>query len=448
MNEPNESGLPDAAVDPRYQAYHVPDDVDRAPIIPTEPVVAARSLPSPHEVRAAVRWMASWKEPHDGTSIVTRRMLRALNAAGRPVFLPPAGLQMRYAIDPLVLHEVEEMYERIPLSQPIHFHHLVPSEIGIRAALYPSNTADKDPEGAERMHGRKILFSVWEQMPSSGWSTSVTALMLAKFAHHVVPCAHNAEVLRRAGVPSEKITVIHHPFEEREAEALSAPRDPNDDARTPYRFYTQGKWEPRKDPITVIRAFLRAFGNDASVPATLRVLTSPWWTGKKYPQPDAAIRFAAIAEGVAVPRAEELVTIDTNKYESMVDIHRAHDCYVSASHGEAWGMPAHDACIAGNLLLVPHYGGFAEFAKGHPAVPFTVGPVDFDYAFKFSPAKPTWAHVSVDDLAMSMLSAASNRPTPPSYFDGDNFARQNPVEVGLQLRRVVDNVIGPGYAWR
>ncbi len=447
---------PDETLEERFEPYVLDDEhLDRAPTMPSDPVVAQASGRSPHEVRAAVRWVAGWKDPYDGTAIVTRRMALALDAAGRPVFLPPAGLQMRYAIDPLVLHEVEKLYERQPRSQPIHFHHLVPSETGVRAALYPSTTMDQDPEGAEQMHRRKILFSVWEQMPSSSWASSVTAIMLQKFAAHIVPCEHNAEVLRRAGVPAEKITVIHHPFDEREADALSAPRDRNVNRTVPYRFYTMGKWEPRKDQVGVMRAFLRAFVarggwgvvSDAPQP-TLNVITSPWWEGKGYPKLEEAIAYAAATENVPLAVAKALIRVDTKRRESMVDVHRHHDCFVSASHGEAWGMPAHDACIAGNLLLVPHYAGFAEFAKGHPPVPFREGPVDFsDYAFKFQPAKPTWAHVDVDVLAQMMSDAAFERPAPPSYFDGDNFARQNPVEVGQQLRRVIDHVIGDGYAW-
>lgn len=440
-----------------YVAKDVNDSLPTNPLAPPE--VAVASARKPTDVRAAVQWNGSWKQPFDGTAIITRRYANALDQSGIPVFMPASGSYSRLAVDRIVTDEVETLIDRTPLSQPVHLHHLVPTEASLRAALYPGNSAEMDPEGAEERHRRKILLSVWEQMPIGDWRGAWVAQLLCKFAHHIVPCSHNAEVLRRAGVPDDKITIIHHPFSVEDAHALSEGKGSHEPDPAHYRFYTMGKWEPRKQALAVMVAFLRtwrALRGVAGAPRiTLTVVAAPWYTPPRdaarmglrpYPALEDAIARASEDAGVHVEIARELITIDSGKRASQVEFHVAHDCFVTASHGEAWGMPCHDAVLAENHVLAPKWGGFEAYLPGE-GLPFRMVPIRRDNLYLYGSQKAEWAEVIPEALVEAMTSAAVHR-TRGVPFSNENFDRQNPAAVGKQLRAVVEKVIGPGYAWR
>ncbi len=459
-NKRPEAAAPGEGIAERTEAFWLEEGHDLTPPeTPETPVVAQAAAPHVFEVKAALRWIAAWKQPHDGTSIVTRRMAVALDLAGIPVFLPPTGNFMRWDLDPGVLGEIDTLYTRYAPTQPVTLHHLIPSESGLRHALYPATSYQHDSEEAEATHPRRILFSVWEQEPSKGWETSEMARLLQRFGAHIVPCAHNAKVLLAAGVAPEKIHVIPHPYSEADAAALDAWPARKSSPYAPYSFYTMGKWEPRKRPYETIVAFLRAYlwlmhnRADRRRPLpTLTVYTSPFWGGTDYPAINEAIDLAAAEADMTPAEARLAVSIDERKVKSTLGRHMAHDCYVTASHGEAWGMPAHDAALAGRPILAPNYGGLAAFVE-HPSflpegLPYKLGPVHPGYALPMGTGvKALWAYVDYGALQQAFVDAYEHdlREQP---FSEKNFMAQHPSQVGKQIRAVVEGILGPGYAWR
>lgn len=420
--------------------------------LPVQPQVASAAAPRPTDVPAAVRWESTWEQPHDGTAIVTRRMARALDAAGIPVFLPPSGGWMRGQIDAGVRAEVETFLDRTPRTLPVQLVHLVPSEQRLRSALYPSASFEFDQEGAESRHRRMILFSVWEQLPEMSWKQAPMAVYLRKFAAHIVPCEMNAELLRRAGVAPEKIHVIAHPFDPWEAEALQRPRPPRAPGGT--RFYTVGKWEPRKDPMRLLRAFLRASWNACGLhgkePAPrLLVVTSDWWQQGGYPRVSEALEAACAQIGVPLTWGKSTVTFQTEPVPSMVPVHRENDVFVTSTCGEAWGMPAFDAVVAGNLVLGPRWGGLAEYLPERGELPYALEDVHPSYALPLGRVKGKWARVdeyALEDRMKRMLLGLESTEGEP--YSEENFSRQDPMVVGQKIRRVVESVVGADYPWR
>lgn len=440
---------------PAHEEHDVP--MPGAPLrLPNTPQIARAAAPRATDVPAALRWESNWEQPYDGTSIITRRMSRCLDQhGGLPVFLPAAGGRMRGELDDRVLKEVETMLDRTPKTMPVQLFHVVPSEMKLRSVLYPSASFEFDQAGAETRHPRMILFSVWEQLTKGPWTKAPMAVYLRKFAAHIVPCEMNRQLLLHAGVPAEKIHVIHHPFDDHEAAALQkkrAARDP----RAPVSFYSIGKWEPRKDPMTVLRAFLRARrSKDQVAPnsmdrhGTLTFYTSDWWQQAGYPTVAEALAAACQQTGTPLGFAEAVVSFVTKPQPSMVDVHRSHDVFVTASCGEAWGMPAFDSVVAGNLTLAPRWGGFAEYLPEDGALPFQLVDAHPAYHMPFGREKGQWARVDEDALAarMSALMTKGAARTGAPYSE-ENFARQNPIAVGKQLRAVVDQVVGKDYPWR
>lgn len=455
-NAPPVPTVPHGPPEPRGFERFATDSMEDIPRsvyqLPAEPYASAPAAPSPTDIRSAVRWLGQWAQPFDGTAIITRRYANALDKAGLPVFLPSAGGWFVNDLNDAVYLEVRTMLGRTPRSMPITVHHLVPTEQGLVAALYPGSSFEFDQEGAERNHERTVLLSVWEQIPSDRWDRAPMAVLLRKFAAHIVPCEDNAALLRLAGVPSEKIHVIAHPFDTAETAALQAPRPKRDPAEK-IRFYSIGKWEPRKDPFKVLKAFLRAVkeADGAQLEtSTLTFYTSDWWQRDSYPRVHEAIRRACLEVDFSETVAARYVTMVTEPQPSMVPVHRAHDVFVTASHGEAWGMPAFDAVLAGNKLLAPRWGGFKAFLPPETeGLPFTMAPVMPYYAHRFGTKKALWADVDERALTARMVAIMRGEET----FEGvpyseENFRQQNPLAVGRQMRQALEAIVGPAYPWR
>ena len=438
---------------PAHEEHDVP--MPGAPLrLPHEPQIARPAAPRATDVPAALRWESNWEQPYDGTAIITRRMANTLDAAGIPVFLPPSGGRMRSEIDDKVRKEIETLLERTPRSMPVQLFHVVPSQMKLQSVLYPSASFQFDQAGAEMRHPRMILFSVWEQTPRGSWKTAPMAVYLRKFAAHIVPCQMNKEVLLHAGVKEEKIHVIHHPFDNHEASALQA-RQRHIGPMDHVLFYSIGKWEPRKDPMTVLRAFLRASsaigeGNLGKLSrGHLTFYTSDWWQQAGYPRVDEALPAACQQLGYDLERAKALVTFVTKPQPSMVPVHQGNDVFVTASCGEAWGMPAFDAVVKGNLTLAPKWGGFAEYLPDAGALPFTLEEAHPAYHMGFGREKGMWARVDEAALTKRMVAlmkgTESRKGTP---YSEQNFERQNPIAVGKQIRAVVEQIVGKDYPWR
>jgi hypothetical protein len=100
------------------------------------------------------------------------------------------------------------------------------------------------------------------------------------------------------------------------------------------------------------------------------------------------------------------------KQVSEAEVARLHlraNLYVSASHGEAWGLPAADGVLAGRRLVHVPWGGTRDFApEGSVEVPFELGPVDPEYRW----GSARWAEYRVEDLADALARAepAVDRP--------------------------------------
>ena len=421
--------------------------------LPHTPQVARPAAPRATDVRAALRWEGNWEQPYDGTAIITRRMANALDDAGIPVFLPAAGGRMRSELDDQVRKEIETLLDRTPKTMPVQLFHVVPTETKLCSVLYPSRSFEFDQVGAETRHPRMILFSVWEQITKGPWSKAPMSVYLRKFAAHIVPCEMNRQLLLHAGVPAEKIHVIHHPFDNHEASALSAKRLPRD-PQAPVSFYSIGKWEPRKDPMMVLRAFLRsaaraALLSDKPKHGHLTFYTSDWWQQAGYPRVDEALAAACQQTNTPLGFAEAVVSFVTKPQPSMVPAHRQHDVFVTASCGEAWGMPAFDAVVAGNLTLAPKWGGFAEYLPEKGALPFTLEEAHPAYLLNVGRERGMWARVDEDALTERLLGLmTSGAPVDGEPYSEENFARQNPTAVGKQIRAVVEQVVGKEYPWR
>ncbi len=149
------------------------------------------------------------------------------------------------------------------------------------------------------------------------------------------------------------LKIVPHTYDDVDHQMRWAP--PNENA--PYRFYWMGAWNARKNPAGLIRAFAHEFGAGEPVELTLH---SPGASG---------LDFVEALASTGLERNDLRVVLDPVAVadDEVLGIHRRHDCFVTASRGEAWNLGAFEAALAGRHVIAPHGQGSSDYLLGSSA---------------------------------------------------------------------------------
>lgn len=214
------------------------------------------------------------------------------------------------------------------------------------------------PNLRRAVRGPLISHTVWEtdRLPDH-WPALLDAVDRV-----VVPTEWNREVFIASGVTTPVVVVPHVVCDP----VLGDLGDSLGFAPDTIVFYTIGRWDQRKVPSEVIRAYLEAF--TAGDPVALVVKTSPY---AQYPSGDRWGRDSAISGTTMLEVARivrefphpALVRVEVDDWDTgrIAGLHARGDCYVSLSHGEGWGLGAFDAAAYGNPVVMTGWGGQLEF---------------------------------------------------------------------------------------
>lgn len=120
-----------------------------------------------------------------------------------------------------------------------------------------------------------------------------------------------------------------------------------------FNFYTISDMSKRKNFEGLLRAYFYGFG--ATEPVALTIKTS----GDKS-QTESFVK--AVADKCNL-RAVPPVNVITDRLseEEILQLHKSGDCFVSASYGEGWNLPAQDALLFGKTPIVAAFGGQKDF---------------------------------------------------------------------------------------
>lgn len=217
-------------------------------------------------------------------------------------------------------------------------------------------------------------------------------------------CSANRDALKRSGV--HRVALIPHPYFDSDPHLRIPP------PRESRRFYWIGRFEPRKAPDLLIRAFLRAFRPGD---ATLTLKLSSYQHREYYASPEEVILHELCEPDVSrywSPR-QACVAIRVVRHKltrsEMLSLHANHDVYCSASRGEGLDLPAFAAKLAGRKLCLTDSGGPRDFvADGDVLVP-ACGSVPADRSYRWG-TEATYADFRLDDVIAGLISA---RSTPP-----------------------------------
>ena len=339
--------------------------------------------PSDPSRRAAFRYVAEGGTT--GYAVAADRLVRAVRGAGVEVEFrewSSQGLVRRRRDDPV--------HAATAPSGSLTVMHLVPEYLPALRAV---------------CDGPIVVHSVWEtdRIPDH-WPG-----LLNQSARVIVPTAWNRDVFAACGV-EVPIDVVPHvacdPIAGCDPEFLQVP----DDVTV---FYTISRWDERKLPDLVVKAFLDAFVADDPVALVVKTgrrteipprddwgQQSPlfWTTGwqvarlmRGYPNP---------------PRI--VLHVDDWDDDRIAALHTRGDCYVSLTHGEGWGIGSFDACAYGNPVIATDWGGHNSYLEGSALlVSCDVVPVQHSASASYAPTQQ-WAQPHLDHAVELMRGVAAD----------------------------------------
>jgi len=128
-----------------------------------------------------------------------------------------------------------------------------------------------------------------------------------------------------------------------------------------YRFYYIGSWNNRKNPAALIRAYAHAFGTETSTAQLLLACGAV---------PRERFTHALACTGLDVRALQTRIKLSTQwlRDDDIAKLHQSADCFVTATRGEAWNLPAFDAMLAGRHIIAPQGTGHCDFLTRTSAV--------------------------------------------------------------------------------
>lgn len=177
-----------------------------------------------------------------------------------------------------------------------------------------------------------------------------------------------------------------------------------------YTFYSIFEWTDRKNPKTLINAFLEEFDKNENVGLLIKTYFRNFNLSNKRMIRD---QIANIRAQLGDRNPNIFLYLDLMDRQQIMRLHVTGDCYVSAHKGEGWGVPQVEAGLAGHPMISTGYGGCHEyFEDGKDAIllPYTMEPLKgMSHSAHFYTNDQKWAEIEIGDLRKKMRYAFENQ---------------------------------------
>lgn len=221
-----------------------------------------------------------------------------------------------------------------------------------------------------------------------------------------VPSSFTETCFIKGGV-KVPITIVPHTFSFPIAttkEKLDIP-----ELRGDYIFYTIADLNVRKNLPTIIQAFHREFTINEPVSLLIK-------TGKFGLHPNQTLEIidkdcSSIKEhmklytNINLYKKEYIITLDLTR-EDLIKLHNTCNCYVNASHGEAWCIPLFEAMAIGNQVVNPSKMYDYSSPYGYDVETYTGMNLRCNDTFQqVGTSRETWQNISPVELGEKMRMA-------------------------------------------
>ncbi len=211
-----------------------------------------------------------------------------------------------------------------------------------------------------------------------------------------------------------------------------------------YTFYYVGEHNRRKRISAFVEAFHLEFGSNEPVNILLKVYQpgrQPHETFKEVVDLCNQIKTGLKLYPDTSRYHSELIMANYMTDQELLSLHKACDCFVLSSYGEAWSYPSFDAAALGNQVVAPINGGPKDFLcdyNGGYLVGGSFTPcIGSNETFNFlNTGREKWFAVDINNLRHTMRSAYNNRDvkfTMHSMSDRYSFEK-----IGKEMERAIN----------
>lgn len=158
---------------------------------------------------------------------------------------------------------------------------------------------------------------------------------------------------------ARKVHTVPHCYDEHFWRRMNQREFDQDDTLRGCRFYAMGAWGDRKNMLGVLKAYLHAFTRADNVSLTM-ILDEKANLDEVRSVLACSMIPQHLMPKISIPPPRELSEYD------LLALHSEHDCFVSATRGEGWGLSMFEAAIMGREVIAPAWGGQADFLEGYP----------------------------------------------------------------------------------
>lgn len=165
-----------------------------------------------------------------------------------------------------------------------------------------------------------------------------------------------------------------------------------------FRLLSMFDWQPRKNPVGLIRAYCAAFHRRKD---TVLVLKAGHFSGTgAAAEQQLRSALASICGNIGAAADLPRIELATGLLSSEA-VHRLHGdahAYLSLSHGEGWGLPAWDSALLGRPVLHTGWSAPTEFLPEISRIAYRMAPVYGMYpTMPFHDGSMRWAEPDLDD---------------------------------------------------
>lgn len=382
-----------------------------------------------------------WTDEADGWAIALRAYARALAMAGANILLKQSiGVPMRPPSE-AVLEELRragvEILDEMQYAPKADVHI---TSFCMRGPDFMLGYLDKLVRALDAAESSTV--QVFHTMSERDRIAPSIAAYLVRFDDVWVPCRANAVAFGTSGVWTEKLFLAPMPFFEDDP-FLAMAKEPRIPSPGP-SYYWIGRWEPRKDPPKLLRAFCRAF-RPGEARLTLKA-SLPFVRYRSFPNEiEPALGALLALEQVHANgwTRENLeaggvrVLMQRVSAEAIRDLHRTHRTYVSPSHGEGIDLPAFAAKLAGNRLVCSRSGGPNDFAGTGDVLVGMAAATVADPHYEWEPTA-RWADYTDVEMVEALRSTREGNPTHAHDFPIDAFRADR---VGARMLRRLEYLV-------
>lgn len=368
----------------------------------------------PRDGRPIVFFRTPWEKMDDGWDIAARAYARAMEMGGIDVrvsswdqFVGTHSSKEGWD-DPPVTPDAGSMEEighllRAPKDWDAHIYSspllgakemhtqfvwLRDNDVGVQAYHCVFERGYIEPQLAEDLNG---LDGVWAQ------------------------CQANRDVLVKHGV--KNVSLIYHPYFDTDPHLKIPP------PKESKRFYWIGRFELRKRPDLLIRAFMRAFAQSDGCTLTMKM---SMYNFEPYAEPEDIIEEEARLNPKWKNWKDSIKIIRGRlSREEMVQLHASNDVYASASRGEGLDLPSFAAKLSGRQLVLTDSGGPRDFMNDGDLLVPTTGQIPADPIYTWGEGA-TYNDHKLEDLIAALQKVRTSRPTGsrvPPEFRAENVGK-------------------------